>query len=163
MCFKCQGTLWCLGVSGLVKGIYSETIHFYNYYHSPIVFSKKVSFYCFFFVVISIFDLGCRDTPFLASCQCRTPKRVRLAGFWCPASILFFFFLFFFSFLWHAPTRLRRVRLAISEEKKKIKDFESEKSFWETHLLSSQPTLPLTSPTALCPSPELDRADRRAP
>ena len=48
MCFKCQGTLWCLGVSGLVIRIYSETIHFYNYYHSPIVFSKKVSFYGFF-------------------------------------------------------------------------------------------------------------------
>ena len=57
---------------------------------------------------------------------CRTPERVRLAGFRCPASVLF---LSFFSFLRHAPTRrrhgsdtastrLRRFRHASSEEKK---------------------------------------------
>ena len=34
---------------------------------------------------------------------CRTPERVRLAGFRCSASVLVFFF---FSFLRHAPTRL---------------------------------------------------------
>ena len=43
-----------MGVSGLVIRIYSETIHFYNYYHSPVVFSKKVSFYCFFLLSLSI-------------------------------------------------------------------------------------------------------------
>ena len=43
-----------MGASGLVIRIYSETIHFYNYYHSPVVFSKKVSFYCFFLLSLSI-------------------------------------------------------------------------------------------------------------
>ena len=90
---------------------------------------------------------------------CWTLERVRLSGFRCPASVLFFFF---FNV---SPTRLRRVRHASSEEKKKWKSqiLSSEKSFWETHLSSSQPTLPLTSAAALCPSLELDQADRRAP
>ena len=63
---------------------------------------------------------------------CRTPERVRRAGFRCPAVSLFFFF--FFPILRHgadtaptrlrrgsdtAPTRLRRVRHASSEKKKK--------------------------------------------
>ena len=62
-------------------------------------------------------NLGCPDTPFLASYRCRTPERVRLAGFRCPASVLFFSFLF--SFLRHALMRLRHVWHASSEEKKK--------------------------------------------
>ena len=41
--------------------------------------------------------LGCTDTLFLASCRCRTPERVRLAGFRCPAVSSFFFFFFRFS------------------------------------------------------------------
>jgi len=51
---------------------------------------------------------------------CRTPERVRLAGFRCPVSVLFFFFFFFVSptRVDTAPTWLRRVRHASSEEKK---------------------------------------------
>ena len=49
---------------------------------------------------IYIYILGCTDTPFLASCQCRTPERVRLAGFRCPTSVLFFFLV--------SPTQLCR-------------------------------------------------------
>ena len=43
---------------------------------------------------------------------CWTPERVRLAGFRCPASVLFFF-----RFSDTVPTRLWRVRHASSEEK----------------------------------------------
>ena len=93
----------------------------------------------------------------------QTPERVRLAGYRCPTSVLFSFSFFRFSDMRRrgadtAPTLLRRVRHASSEEKK-----EEYHRFWETHLSSSQPTLPLTSAAAVCPSPELDRADRRAP
>ena len=60
--------------------------------------------------------LGCTDTPFLASCRCRTPVRVRLAWFRCPASVSFFFF---FCFSDTALTRLRRGSDTPALEKKK--------------------------------------------
>ena len=74
--------------------------------------------------------LGCTDTPFLASCRCRTRVGHR-NGYDSPDSgvrrVSSFFF--FFSFLRHAPTRrrhgsdtaptrLRHFRHASSEEKK---------------------------------------------
>ena len=51
---------------------------------------------------------------------CRIPERVRLAGFRCPASVLFFFFFFFVSPTRAdtAPTQLRRFRHASNEEEK---------------------------------------------
>ena len=56
--------------------------------------------------------LGCTDMPFLASCRCWTLERVRLAGFRCPASVLFFFFCRFSDMRRRdvdtAPTQLRR-------------------------------------------------------
>ena len=53
-------------------------------------------------------DLGCTDTPFLASCRCRTRVGHR-NGYDSPDSgvrRVSSFFFFFFSFLRHAPTRL---------------------------------------------------------
>ena len=47
--------------------IYSETIHFYNYYDSPVVFSKKVSFYCFF-LLSYLFGLALTD-DYLCFCS----------------------------------------------------------------------------------------------
>ena len=95
MCFKCQGTLWCLGVSGLVIRIYSETIHFYNYYHSPIVFSKKVSFYCFFCCHIYFWVRLHGDAIFgvvsVSDTETGTTRRIPVSGE-CPLFFLFFFF-----------------------------------------------------------------------
>ena len=75
---------------------------------------------------------------------CRTPVRVRLAWFRCPASVSFFFFCF-------SDTALMRLRHASSEKKKKKKSQMSDLS-----------PLPTATAAALCRLPELDRADRRA-
>ena len=62
---------------------------------------------------------------------CRTPERVRIARFRCSVCVLFFFF-FFLTRINVEPTRPKRQQWR--KKKKKITDFEFEKSFWETHL-----------------------------
>ena len=95
-------------------------------------------------------NLGCTDTPFLALCQCRTPERIQLVGFRCPANVLFFFS--FFLFLRQVPTRLWRVQHANSEEKK---EEEENHRFWVWEVILRNPPLKFSThpPSDLCRYP----------
>ena len=100
---------------------------------------------------------------------CRTPERVRLAKFRCPASVSFFFF---FSLLRHGSDTP-----AVKKKKRKSQILTYQYHWFcettslrspETHISSSHfsthpPSALPAAAAALCSSPELDRADRRAP
>ena len=97
--------------------------------------------------------LGCMDTPFLASCRCRTPKWVHDLPNSGVQQVSFFFLFFFFHFFDTVPTRCQHMsdtsnmptvkKKEKKKKRKKITDF-------ETHISSSQPTLPLISACCCC-------------
>ena len=98
-------------------------------------------------------NLGCTDTPFLASCRCQT-RVGHWYGYYSPDSgvrrVSLSFFFFFFRFSDMAFTWLRSGSDTPAVKKK------------EKSQMSDLSPLPAATAAALRRSPELDRADRRA-
>ena len=89
---------------------------------------------CLSSLAMAAWGLGCTETPFLASCQCRTHVGHQ-NGYESPDFDVRWVSSFFFFLLTRInvePTRPKRQQWR--KKKKKITDFEFEKSFWETHL-----------------------------
>ena len=118
---------------------------------------------CLSSLAMAAWGLGCTETPFLASCQCRTHVGHQ-NGYESPDFDVRWVSSFFFFSL-HASTWSRRVRNASNEGKRRRKSqiLSLRSHFEKPTSQSSQPTLALTFVAALYPSLELDRADWRAP
>ena len=106
--------------------------------------------------------LGCTDTPFLASCRCQTPERVRLVEFRCPTSISFFFLA---SPTWrrHASSEKKNHRYWQIDLSKLLILWYTLKQKFRVWDLDPPFLWPLPAAATFCPSSELDQADRRAP
>ena len=97
-------------------------------------------------------SLGCTDTPFLASCRCRTRVGHR-NGYDSPdSSGRWVSFFFFFSFLQHAPTRLRH-----SFDTSDMPAVKKKKNhrFWVWEIILRNPPLKFSThpPSDLCRCP----------